>query len=170
MASARDLRFAEVPIRHAGPQGLIRMSSLQNAKRRIIHEAIQSNLEGPLVKARRKGVQGRIIRWALAAFVGTTAVLAITSIVMAKSKAAPSIAVAANPALASDSAQHTEVSVPSAPPTDLSHAVLPLSVKRIVIDPGHGGEQPGAISATGLQEKDVTLDIALRLRRLMEGS
>jgi N-acetylmuramoyl-L-alanine amidase len=44
---------------------------------------------------------------------------------------------------------------------------VPLSIKRIVIDPGHGGE-PGAISASGLTEKEITLDVALRLRRLME--
>lgn len=57
-------------------------------------------------------------------------------------------------------------SVPEAP----NRSVLPLSVKRVVIDPGHGGEDPGAISETGLSEKDVTLDIAIRLCRLMEQS
>ncbi len=35
-----------------------------------------------------------------------------------------------------------------------------LEVRTIVIDPGHGGDDPGAIGANGLQEKDVTLDIA----------
>ncbi len=34
----------------------------------------------------------------------------------------------------------------------------------IVIDPGHGGKDPGASSKTGLQEKDVTLAIASALR------
>lgn len=50
----------------------------------------------------------------------------------------------------------------------LSRAVLPLSVKKVVIDPGHGGKQHGAISESGVSEKHITLDIALRLRRLME--
>jgi len=36
-------------------------------------------------------------------------------------------------------------------------------VKKVVIDPGHGGRDPGAIGRTGLQEKDVNLDIAKRL-------
>jgi len=31
---------------------------------------------------------------------------------------------------------------------------------RIVIDPGHGGRDPGAIAATGLREKTVVLDVA----------
>ncbi len=34
----------------------------------------------------------------------------------------------------------------------------------VAIDPGHGGKDPGAIGATGLVEKDVTLDVGLRLR------
>lgn len=36
----------------------------------------------------------------------------------------------------------------------------------IVIDPGHGGPSPGAIGPSGLQEKAITLDIALKLRAL----
>ena len=39
-----------------------------------------------------------------------------------------------------------------------------LDVKTIVIDPGHGGRDPGAIGAGGLHEKDVTLAVALLLR------
>ena len=34
----------------------------------------------------------------------------------------------------------------------------------IAIDPGHGGEDPGAIGPTGLREKDVVLAVALQLR------
>jgi N-acetylmuramoyl-L-alanine amidase len=52
----------------------------------------------------------------------------------------------------------------------MNREALPLSVKRIVIDPGHGGKQHGAISESGVSEKDITLDIALRLRRLMKNA
>lgn len=38
----------------------------------------------------------------------------------------------------------------------------PRVVERVVIDPGHGGHDPGAIGPRGLREKDVTLDIAHR--------
>ena len=34
----------------------------------------------------------------------------------------------------------------------------------IAIDPGHGGEDPGAIGPSGLKEKDVVLAVALQLR------
>ena len=46
---------------------------------------------------------------------------------------------------------------------------LGLKVRTIVIDPGHGGHDPGAVGPSGLREKDVNLKIAKRLReRLIE--
>lgn len=39
----------------------------------------------------------------------------------------------------------------------------PRPVTRVAIDPGHGGDDGGAIGPTGLKEKDVTLDIAHRV-------
>ncbi|MEK6698711.1 MAG: N-acetylmuramoyl-L-alanine amidase [Nitrospirota bacterium] len=42
-----------------------------------------------------------------------------------------------------------------------------LKIKKIAIDAGHGGHDPGAIGKYGLKEKDVTLDIARRLSKLV---
>ena len=59
------------------------------------------------------------------------------------------------------------------PPASLAKAPTPLpmdeqrSINRLVvvaIDPGHGGEDPGAIGPTGLREKDVVLAVAIKLR------
>jgi len=47
---------------------------------------------------------------------------------------------------------------------------LGLKIGRIVIDPGHGGHDTGTIGPTGLNEKDVVLDVALRLKKLLEHS
>lgn len=41
-------------------------------------------------------------------------------------------------------------------------------IRKIIIDPGHGGRDPGAIGRTGLKEKDVCLDIAKRLKTILE--
>lgn len=52
--------------------------------------------------------------------------------------------------------------------------VLPLSqqlglrVKRIVLDPGHGGRDPGAVGPKGLREKDVVLSLAKRIKPRLE--
>ncbi|MDO9284027.1 MAG: N-acetylmuramoyl-L-alanine amidase [Aquabacterium sp.] len=55
--------------------------------------------------------------------------------------------------------------------TPAPHAVLDADEQRridrlvvVAIDPGHGGEDPGAIGPTGLREKDVVLAVALKLR------
>jgi N-acetylmuramoyl-L-alanine amidase len=45
---------------------------------------------------------------------------------------------------------------------------LGLKIGRIVIDPGHGGHDTGTIGPTGLEEKDLVLDVGLRLRKLLE--
>ena len=41
------------------------------------------------------------------------------------------------------------------------------SFKTIVLDPGHGGKDPGARGLRGTEEKDITLRVALRLRDLL---
>ncbi len=45
---------------------------------------------------------------------------------------------------------------------------LGLKVKTIVIDPGHGGHDTGAVGPTGLKEKDVNLKIAKALKSKIE--
>ena len=45
---------------------------------------------------------------------------------------------------------------------------LGLKISRIVIDPGHGGHDTGTIGPTGLMEKDLCLDVALRLGKIIQ--
>ena len=56
-------------------------------------------------------------------------------------------------------------------PKPAPEPVRPSRRKRMVtiaIDPGHGGEDPGAIGNSGLREKDVVLRIARRLKSLID--
>jgi N-acetylmuramoyl-L-alanine amidase len=44
---------------------------------------------------------------------------------------------------------------------------LGLGVRRIVIDPGHGGKDPGAVGF-GLKEKDIVLNVAKKIKKILE--
>ncbi len=45
---------------------------------------------------------------------------------------------------------------------------LGLKINRIVVDAGHGGHDSGTLGPGGIQEKDVVLDVALRLGKLLK--
>ncbi len=77
-----------------------------------------------------------------------------------------------------DAKRSAKTTAPNAPPTheaaptslgdrSLTRA-LGLKIGRIVIDAGHGGHDTGTIGPNGLMEKDLVLDVALRLGRLLE--
>ncbi|WP_410499069.1 N-acetylmuramoyl-L-alanine amidase [Chitinibacter sp. S2-10] len=74
---------------------------------------------------------------------------------------------APNASQASKTAQNTTASKPEkTEPVDRSS----LKVDRlitVVLDPGHGGEDPGAVGPSGTYEKTVVLQIAKRLRDLL---
>jgi N-acetylmuramoyl-L-alanine amidase len=58
---------------------------------------------------------------------------------------------------------------PSRPAPPARTRDLP-GIHTIVIDPGHGGENTGAISRNGLEEKNITLPIAMSLKRALENA
>jgi N-acetylmuramoyl-L-alanine amidase len=86
---------------------------------------------------------------------------------------------------ASDGATHVTIDVPSATPAptpppdstagprtppapDPSLTAPRTGFQTVVIDPGHGGDDHGARGPGGIEEKAITLDIARRLRGLLE--
>jgi N-acetylmuramoyl-L-alanine amidase len=92
------------------------------------------------------------------------------------SQAAPS-AVASNEQQVAGAQGSLPAAPPSAPPSapnappQMNCCAAPAKVKRMVtiaLDPGHGGEDPGATGATGAHEKDIVLAIAKRLKAKLE--
>jgi N-acetylmuramoyl-L-alanine amidase len=74
----------------------------------------------------------------------------------------PAAETASTPALEATPAKTTRSGA-----TSLTRA-LGLKLRRVVLDPGHGGHDTGTISKGGLREKDVVLDVAKRLAVLIE--
>jgi N-acetylmuramoyl-L-alanine amidase len=58
--------------------------------------------------------------------------------------------------------------VPSGPPSAEGLPQVPRGRFRVVIDPGHGGPDPGAVGIDGLRETDVVLDVSLQVARLLQ--
>jgi N-acetylmuramoyl-L-alanine amidase len=78
----------------------------------------------------------------------------------------PGLPAPRRPAAAASAASAPPESKTAVPPPPPSPGLLERVDRLIVValDPGHGGEDPGAIGPSGLREKDVVLQIALRLR------
>jgi N-acetylmuramoyl-L-alanine amidase len=58
----------------------------------------------------------------------------------------------------------------AAVPARRGSALRPPGKRVVVIDPGHGGQDPGAIGATGTYEKNVTLQVSRDIKRQLEST
>lgn len=68
-------------------------------------------------------------------------------------------------------AKPEEIAMAAKPTSDGATSLvraLGLKLNRVVIDPGHGGHDEGTAGAKGLLEKDLVLDIALRVGKLVQ--
>jgi N-acetylmuramoyl-L-alanine amidase len=147
------------------------METVAETKTRLIREAIQHNIEGPT------GIRPRVLaRRRSRGLVSVVAVMVVAAVayISAPSRIAPARQVVSAAPAPIARLDHVEpataepVAMLAAVPRAPDRAVFPLSVRRVVIDPGHGGEALGAVSRSGISEKDITLDIGLRLRHLLE--
>ena len=73
----------------------------------------------------------------------------------------------ANVAAVSSKAMPVEAAPPTTDGDTTLMRALGLKIGRIVIDAGHGGHDSGTLGAGGIEEKDVVLDVALRLGKLL---
>jgi N-acetylmuramoyl-L-alanine amidase len=148
------------------------MHYLGNVKQRILREAVEENLV--VIRNVRPGVQRRrraprLVKSALLVVAPFSAWMALTSGPGDAAAEGPFTRAGAAAARSADIALAAPEATFAAPrPVD--PAVFPLAVRKIVLDPGHGGENRGTAVPFGLVEKDLTLDLAGRLQALLAAS
>jgi N-acetylmuramoyl-L-alanine amidase len=144
------------------------MARTNKLKTRLLRDAVEDNvatMNGSLPKPLRRS-RRFVARWGSPL---TGAFLLIVFVAVLRLVPASGTTVFTPPPTISHNSPAIPQPVSAAPtfsrPQHLSVAALALGVRRIVIDAGHGGTSLGTSAASGLHEKDVTLDIAERLRQ-----
>lgn len=146
----------------------MRAGNIDRVKRRVLREAVAENLDvmrGVPPRALRPATRWSRLWLRRVPLLLVAVMVAGSSYQMATSS--PPVARVAPLLLASANRV-----MPVAPETTesaerMTASVFPLAVKRVVLDAGHGGTDPGA-TAADVFEKEITLDIGRRLRTLLE--
>jgi N-acetylmuramoyl-L-alanine amidase len=161
------------------PAPLKPMTSSRRLKARLLHEAVEDNvatIEGRLPRPLRRSAR-LSAKWGARLAAATFFVAAMGAVRLAvgggtatatATAMAPVNAGPRTPVATSRPAALTPASFSR--PEPLNVATLALAVHRVVIDAGHGGTSLGTSSQSGLLEKNVTLDIAERLRQRVAAS
>jgi N-acetylmuramoyl-L-alanine amidase len=146
------------------------MSRIEETKIRLIRDVVQDNIDRlKNVSPRRpKRRQTRPWLWIMCGVPTVGAIYAAIFLSLVASDNTPAVT-AAQGASHVDSAPIPALEVPRAMPRPIDRTAIPLSIKTVVIDAGHGGE-PGTTAESGITEKEITLDLALRLRRLLKNA
>jgi N-acetylmuramoyl-L-alanine amidase len=154
------------------------MPQLDQVKRHLVSEVVRENVETlrglpprPLRRPRRRGP--RLALRGVGLVIAPSLLFVVISVIatgqaerpaaLARPDAPPAAAQAAPPA--PGPLVQTAENLPA--PQDVSPVAFPLEVRKIILDPGHGGADPGAPATGGLWEKDITLDVARRLKVLL---
>lgn len=146
------------------------MEKVEEIKLRILREAVQDNIDGARRK-KPKAAPGRktlLLLWLWGALLIPALIYLLVPGQVISTGNHSALESARRHAAVGEAPNDPELL--QATPHPVSRAAWPLAIKKIIIDPGHGGKQHGAISDSGVSEKEITLDIALRLRRLLEKS
>lgn len=155
------------------------MANVDRIKRQLLRDLVQQNVdlaEGRLPKTLRRRRPWPLAVRVLAIAVLSFALLGSSRLISSRLSAAkaprPAGASLARldpkaPAATSEVLAAT-LPVLTSPPRPVDAAVFPLAVHKVVIDAGHGGGSTGTRTPRGMLEKDLTLDIANRLGRLLQ--
>jgi N-acetylmuramoyl-L-alanine amidase len=158
------------------------MANVDRVKRQLLHDLVQQNVdlaEGRLPRTLRKRRRWTPATRAAAGILLAVILLGSSRLISSRSiSPQPNRPVAGPSAVAARAALNrapgkigavapASMPLPTAPLQPVDAAVFPLAVRKIVIDAGHGGGSTGTRTPQGMLEKELTLDIAERLRRLL---
>jgi N-acetylmuramoyl-L-alanine amidase len=148
------------------------MANVDRIKQQLLRDLVQQNVDlihGRPVPRRERRREG----WRMAARVASLACLSIA--LFGSSRLISTLNVPRPAGAAAGTAVPAPAMTPAtlavnltSPPEPVAAAVFPLAVRKVVLDPGHGGGALGTHTPQGLVEKELTLDIARRLQRLLE--
>jgi N-acetylmuramoyl-L-alanine amidase len=149
-----------IDLKQAAAPQVFTLAPVAAYRHRLVFDLHPSVARDPLLelirdKERAEREAAAAVRDALGDFIGKVEVGAASrpAVTLPPMAAAPA---SAPPAVA------MQTPVPKAPSPELLRKVDRLVI--VALDPGHGGEDPGAIGPSGLKEKDVVLSVALALR------
>jgi N-acetylmuramoyl-L-alanine amidase len=159
-------------------------ANVDRLKRRLLHDLVQQNVDLIQGRVRRLSRRRRVpylrLAGAFALVLLSTALIGSTRLLSTLAAAPPSPprALAApqarrgwpatSPPIGDIGAVSPAVRPSGLAAAAIDPAVLPLAVRKIALDAGHGGDSLGTRTPLGLLEKDITLDIARRLRLLLQ--
>lgn len=143
-------------------------------KRQILRQTVEANLalrEGTTPAPANRPARRRRATWPWIVLAALP-VLAVAALplVHRDAPATPAILASAeadSPDVAAPAVERWVDAEPHFPtPVPMDPGILPLAVRHIVLDPGHGGHDVGTVRGD-IAEKELTLDIADRLRELL---
>jgi N-acetylmuramoyl-L-alanine amidase len=148
----------------------MRAANIERVKRRLLREAVEENLEtirGLPPRALRPGYRGLRLWIRRLSVVIIPVVLAGSTFLVAVPTSDHLAASNRRSDIVSSASAAPSVTQAAAPGQRVAASAFPLGIRRVILDAGHGGVDPGALS-TLLPEKQITLDIGHRLRGLLE--
>jgi len=149
----------------------MRAGNIDRVKRQLLHDAVTDNLDtirGRLPRSTRPAQRAsRVWLWRIPLLLIPLTLLGASYFVVSESRG---LAVSRPPKQMTISTTRPRYLATAVPDSfePVKAAAFPLAVKRVVIDAGHGGKDAGASSASLITEKEITLDIANRLRALLQ--
>lgn len=151
----------------------MRVGRVDRVKRRLLKEAVAENLDvirGLPPQRVRPEYRRRRMWQRLASIMVIPVTVAASTYFVAPASTSNAQAPIRHVLAFGAASPASDLLAPLAAPQRVAAAAFPLAVRRITIDAGHGGQDPGTTSSLALFEKDITLDIGQRLRQLLESN